>query len=89
MKIKIKNLYRNNDTNSGLLGVTKIVLNDTFAINYCYIVDNTKSTDKDINIAFSFQVDANNVPYISILSNNLKEEILKKSFEEYKKVMEI
>lgn len=66
--------------------MVNLLLNNIFAINYCYIVDNTKPTDKDINIAFSFQVDANGVPYVSILSDSLKEEILKKSFEEYKSI---
>ena len=70
--------------NGNCKAMINMLLNNSFAINYSYVIDNTKPTDKDLNISFSFQVNQNGVQYVTILTDSLKEEFLRKAWDKYK-----
>lgn len=68
-----------------LKAIVSILLNGNLAIEYSHITYDGIAPDGGSNYGLSFQVDQKNVPYVSILTDSLKNEILEKSFEAYKK----
>ena len=74
-------IYKMNDEKCK--AVLRIVFNDNIAIEYSYIIDNGRNSDGSVNIGLSFQVNKDDVPFVSILTEDLREEVLEKTFRAY------
>ena len=71
-----------------LKAIVSIVLNGNFAIEYSHFIYNGIAPDGGSNYGLAFQVDQNSIPYVVILKDSLKTEILEKSLKAYKEIIE-
>ena len=74
-------IYKMN--NKECKAVLFISFNDNIIIKYSYIIDKGRNSDGSINIGLSFQVNKDDVPFVTILTDDLRKEVLEKALKAY------
>ena len=67
--------------------ILNITLNDNIVIARSYFVDNGTNPDGSLNLGLVFQSNKDAVPFVSILTNNLKGEVLKSTLKAYQTII--
>ena len=67
--------------------ILNITLNDNIVIARSYFVDNGTNPDGSLNLGLVFQSNKDAVPFVSILTDNLKGEVLKSTLKAYQTII--